>query len=104
MRITANNGTTLNTAYFARRFVYQKADQSAPAGRNLTVRPAAASSSAIDGHERPLAAFLAQLIAKAQDMPVSRERRRADPVESANAYRAAAGLGRTSNKKSLRVV
>jgi hypothetical protein len=104
MRITANNGAMLGTAYFARRFVYQKADQSAPAGRNLTVRPSAASLPGIDTRERPLAAFLAQLIAKVQDMPVSRERRRADPAESANAYRAAAELGRTSNKKSLRVV
>jgi hypothetical protein len=52
---------------------------------------------------RPLAAFLAQLIARAQDLPVSRERRRADLTEGASVYRAAA-LGRAHESKTIRVI
>jgi hypothetical protein len=52
---------------------------------------------------RPLAAFLAQLIAKAQDLPASRERRRVDPAEGARAYRAT-GLARSKESKTVRVI
>lgn len=103
MRITANTGTGLNTAYFTRRPVYQKAEVIPAVSRSLVARPLTPSSS-VPVHERPQAAFLAQLIAKAQDMPVSRERRRADAADSAGAYRAAAELDRDFKKKSLRVV
>ena len=42
---------------------------------------------------RPVTAFLAQLIASAEDMPSSRLRRRADPGASVDAYRAVSRLG-----------
>jgi hypothetical protein len=105
MRVTANSETALNTAFLARRSIYQKADEAPSGGTSLTVRPVtAASSPEAATTARPLAAFLAQLIAKAQDLPVSRERRRADPAEGARVYRAAAGLGRPNESKNVRVV
>ena len=48
--------------------------------------------------------LLAQLIAKAQDLPVSRERRRVDPAEGARVYRAAAGLHRPNENQYVRVI
>ncbi len=105
MRVTANSGTALNTAFLARRPVYQKADATPFGSTSLTVRPVAAvpsSEAAMPG--RPLAAFLAQLIAKAQDLPVSRERRRADPAEGARVYRDAAELRRPNENKNVRLV
>lgn len=105
MRVTANSGTALNTAFLARRPIDQKADEAPSGSKSLTIRPVTAvSSPAAAMPARPLAAFLAQLIAKAQDLPVSRERRRADPAEGARIYRAAADLGRTSERKNLRVI
>ena len=105
MRVTANSGTALNTAFLARRSVYQKADEAPDGSTSLTVRPVTAASSAKAATTaRPLAAFLAQLIAKAQDLPASREWRRADPAEGARIYRAAAGLGRLNESKNIRVV
>jgi hypothetical protein len=105
MRIKANSGTALDSAFLARRSVYQKADEVISASTSLTVRPVtAAPSSEAAPSARPLAALLAQLIAKAQDLPVSRERRRADPAEGARVYRAAADLGRSSKGKSVRVI
>jgi hypothetical protein len=90
MRITANSGTALNTAFLARRPFDQKADEAPAGGKHLILRAVAATPSpAAALPARPLAAFLAQLIAKAQDLPVSRERRRADPAEGARVYRAA---------------
>jgi hypothetical protein len=105
MRIKASNGTALDTAFLARRFVYLKADAAPAQSTSLTVRPvtAAPSDEAVTS-ARPLAALLAQLIAKAQDLPVSRERRRADPAEVAGSYRAAAGLGRPHEHKYVRVI
>jgi hypothetical protein len=105
MRITANSRTAFDTAFRARRSVYQKADTAPSAGSSLTVRPVTATSSPEAATSaRPLAAFLAQLIAKAQDLPVSRERRRADPAEGASVYRAVAGLGRPDQSKNIRVI
>ena len=105
MRVTANSGTALNTALFARRPVYKKTDEPPAASTSLIVRPVAAvSAPATAMSARPLAAFLAQLIAKAQDLPVSRVRRRADPAEGASVYRAVAGLARQNESKKVRVV
>jgi hypothetical protein len=105
MRVTANNGTAFSTAFFARQSVYQKTGQAPSTGRHLILHPvtALASPKALNP-ARPLASLLAQLIAKAEDMPVSRERRRADPAEAARAYRAIASLGRPNQSKSLRLV
>jgi hypothetical protein len=41
---------------------------------------------------RPLSALVAQLVAGAENLPVARARRRADPAESAAIYRAVASL------------
>lgn len=105
MRVTAHSGTSLNTALPERRRIYQKADETPSASKNLIVRPVTAVSSpeaAMPAH--PLAAFLAQLIAKAQDLPATRVRRRADPAEGARVYRAVAGLARSKESKKLRLV
>jgi hypothetical protein len=105
MRITANSGTAFNTAFLARRPVYQEADEAPSGSTSLTVRPVTETSSPEAAMPaRPLAAFLAQLIAKAQDLPVSRERRRADPAEGASVYRAVASLGRPDQSKNIRVI
>ncbi len=105
MRITANSGTALDTAFLARRPVYQKADAAPAQSTSLTVRPVTAvPSSDVTMPARPLAALLAQLIAKAQDLPVSRERRRADLAEGARVYQAASGLGRPNEHKYVRVI
>lgn len=105
MRITASSGTALNTVFLARRPIDQKADEAPSGNKSLIVRPVTAvASSEAAMPARPLAALLAQLIAKAQDLPASRERRRADPAEGARVYRAAAGLGRRNEGKSVRVV
>ena len=105
MRVTANSGTALNTALLARRPVYQKADATPSGSTSLTVRPVVAVASPEAAMPaRPLAAFLAQLIAKAQDLPVSRERRRADPAEGASVYRAVAGLSRPNESKKICVI
>lgn len=44
------------------------------------------------GSNRPSASFLAQLIAVAQQAPQTRVRRRAEPAEAIDTYRAASGL------------
>jgi hypothetical protein len=105
MRVTAQSGTSLNTAFPERRRIYQKADETPSASKNLIVRPVTAVSSPEAAMPaRPLAAFLAQLIAKAQDLPATRVRRRADPVDAARVYRAVAGLARSKESKKLRLV
>ena len=105
MRIAGHYGTGLDRAACARRPVYQDTEPTPAESRSLIVHPAAAASSpSIAMPARSHAALLAQLIAKAQDLPVSRERRRADPLESANIYRAIAGVDRVNEKKSLRLI
>jgi len=105
MRVTANSGTGLNTAFLARRPFNQPAEAAPSGGKSLIVRPVPpASSPEAAMPARPLAAFLAQLIAKAQDLPASRERRRADPAEGARLYRTVAGLGRPNESKNRRVI
>jgi hypothetical protein len=105
MRVTANSGTGLSTAFLARRPFSQQAEAAPSASKNLIVRPVSpASSPEAAMPARPLAAFLAQLIAKAQDLPASRERRRADAAEGARLYRTVAGLGRPNEGKNLRVI
>jgi hypothetical protein len=105
MRVTANSGTSLNAAFPERRPIYQKTDETPSASKNLTVRPVTAVYSPEAAMPvRPLAAFLAQLIAKVQDLPATRVRRRADPAEGARLYRAVAGLARSKESKKVRVV
>ena len=105
MRVTGNSKTSLNAAFPERRRIYQKTDETPPAGKSLIVRPVIAPSSPEAAMSaRPLAAFLAQLIAKTQDLPATRVRRRADPADVAGIYRAVAGLTRSKESKKLRVV
>ena len=103
MRVTGNSKTSLNAAFPDRRRIYQKTDETPSASKSLIVRPVTAPSSP-EALARPLAAFLAQLIAKAQDLPATRVKRRADPADAASIYRAVAGLGRSKESKKLRVV
>jgi hypothetical protein len=88
------------TAFPTRQTVYQKTDQAPSEGKSLIVRPTPDGTASA----RPHAAFLAQLIAKTEDMPVSRTRRRADPAEGAQAYRAIANLSRPNESRKLRVI
>jgi len=104
MRITAYSSAAFSTAFPVRASVYQKADQS-PSGKDLIVRrEPAVPTPAASPSTRPFAPFLAQLMAKTADMPVSRLRRRADPAEAAKAYRAGAALARARAGKRLGVV
>ena len=105
MRVTANSGTGLSADFLARQPFDQQAEAAPSGSKSLIVRPVpTASSPEAAMPARPLAAFLAQLIAKAQDLPASRERRRADPAEGARLYRAVAGLARSNEGKNLRVI
>ncbi len=105
MWVTADSGTGLGADFLARRPLDQRAEAAPSGSKSLIVRPVpAASSPEAAMPARPLAAFLAQLIAKAQDLPASRERRRADPAEGARLYRAVAGLARPNEGKNRRVV
>lgn len=51
---------------------------------------------------RTLATFVTQLIAKSQDAPHLRERRRADPAEAADAYRKMMNIGGVPNRYKAR--
>ncbi len=104
MRVTANSGTGLSADFLARQPFDQQAEAAPSGSKSLIVPVPAASSPEAAMPARPLAAFLAQLIAKAQDLPASRERRRADPAEGARLYRAVAGLARPNEGKNQRVV
>jgi hypothetical protein len=65
-----------------------------------------ASSVPQDGYQprpaRTLATFVTQLIAKSQDAPHLRERRRADPAEAADAYRKMMNLSGVPNRYKAR--
>lgn len=64
--------------------------ESAPASRALVVVAQASPRAVEGGHcNRPDAPFLAQLIATKQDLPQTRERRRAEPSDAIAAYMAA---------------
>lgn len=64
----------------------------APSGRALVVTaPAPTGNRPFARGERPSAAFLAHLIATAQNAPQTRERRRAMPAEAVAGYATAAG-------------
>jgi hypothetical protein len=101
MRITASERPMLGSALRARQSVYQKSITAPVEKRPGLPVPAAPRPLA---STRPEVAFLAQLIAKAEDMPVSRVKRRADPAEGAAAYRLMAGLARRDESRSVRVV
>ena len=71
----------------------QPNDAGAPAAESralVAVTPVAASSEPRTSHR--LAAFLAHLIATKEQLPQTRERRRAEPAEALAVYRAAAAL------------
>jgi hypothetical protein len=101
MRLTGYGRAAFGTDFTRRQIVYQMSEPALPQGTSLIVRPA--PPPAPDG-ARPQVPFLAQLLAKAENMPASRARRRADPAESARAYGTAADLARTQRGKSLRLV
>jgi len=60
----------------------------------IPLEPAAASEHATGTERRPLAVFLAHLIATQTGAPQTRTRRRTEPGEAASAYAAAKALGR----------
>ena len=104
MQIGSNPGTAHNPAFFARRSVYQEADAVPSTCTSLAVNSPAAARLSAAATGRPDASLLAQLIAKAQDLPVSRVRCRIDPLEGTNAYRAAAKLGRAPEGGNLGLI
>jgi hypothetical protein len=53
---------------------------------------------------RPQAGFLAQLIATADKLPQTRERRRADPAEAIAAYGAATAARRPTGRRLARLI
>jgi hypothetical protein len=53
---------------------------------------------------RSVAALVAQLVAHVEDMPVTREHRRAEPATGNNAYRAIANLGSDTEPHTARVI
>ncbi|HLH98222.1 MAG TPA: hypothetical protein VKW08_24200 [Xanthobacteraceae bacterium] len=61
-----------------------------PAGRALSRLAAQPTASPDPASPRPAAAFLAQLIATAQQAPQTRRKRRAEPAEVSSLYAAAA--------------
>ena len=75
----------------------------APTGESralVALAPAVAASAPATSHRQ--AAFLAHLIAAKDQLPQTRERRRAEPVEAITAYRASAKLtGRNAGAPSL---
>ena len=83
-----NSGTTRPAGLSA-----QASDASAPAAESralVAVTPVAAGSEPRANHR--LATFLAHLIATKEQLPQTRERRRAEPAEALAVYRAAAAL------------
>ena len=67
--------------------------ETAPAGESralVALTPAAAAHQPSESHRQ--AAFLAHLIATKDQLPQTRERRRAEPAEAIAAYRAGAAL------------
>lgn len=102
MRVTAYSGSAFSADLRPRQRIYQKSEPS-PESRSLVVQPAPrtpVSGSAPTG--RPSASFLAQLIAKAENMPETRLKRRIDPAEGASVYRAA--MGGAPAQRSLRTI
>ncbi len=61
-----------------------------PVGRAIACLPSAPAASTDPIRQRPSAAFLAQLIATAQQAPQTRQRRRAEPQEANAVYAAVA--------------
>jgi hypothetical protein len=104
MRVTAYSGTAFNADLPTRQTVYQAREQGDAERRSLIVQPAARISAHEPVHSaRPLASFLAQLIAKAEAMPETRQKRRIDPAEGASLYRAAM-RGATAAPRRLREI
>jgi hypothetical protein len=104
MRLTGYSRAAFGTDFTRRQIVYQMSEPALPQSTSLIVRPARPAPLPAPDGARPEVPFLAQLLAKAENMPASRTRRRADPTEGARAYGAAADLGRPRRGKSLRLV
>jgi hypothetical protein len=102
MRVTAYGGTAFSADLPPRERVYQAPKEAAAESRSLVVQPAPPLST-VEQTGRPLVAFLAQLMAKAEDMPETRMKRRIDPADGASIYRAAMDGG-PGAPRSLRVV
>lgn len=91
VRIGASGKTALGPAFRSRTVASVKqSDEHEPAqtGTNLVLAEARKALRQ-DQHpsNRPLAAFLTQLIAKAQDVPSTRTKCRIDPAEGTRIYR-----------------
>lgn len=100
MRIDNNRGISLAGSF--RRESRSLAERT-PTGKDLVpLAPAASQAGEQSRPARTLAAFVAQLIAKSQDAPHLRERRRADPAEAAEAYRKMLNLGGVPNRHKAR--
>jgi len=81
-----------------------RADHAAPAGTALVPVSRPDNGETGGGYRQPriLSAFVAQLIAKSQDVPHLRERRRAGPAEAANTYGKMMNLGGVPERHKAR--
>lgn len=94
MQIAASQSTGLDLGRRHNALLAPKpADELLRAALPAVVPGQARNNAPVATRNRPVPAFLAQLIAGAEDMPNSRVRRRADPGASVDAYRAVSGLG-----------
>jgi hypothetical protein len=105
MRISASLGTGIDPARREPTFVPESAV--APARTTLpAVVPAADRNDdcAPSKQGRPVTALLAQLVAAAEDLPATRMRRRADPGQSTELYRAVSGLGPAAVRHTVKMI
>lgn len=111
MRIGSHRGVTIAGSFRARtgheqpaetRPTRQAATKTATGTDLVPLAAAAPPESHAFRQPRTLAAFTAQLIARAQDAPHLRERRRADPAEAAGAYRKMLRIGGVPKRYKMR--
>jgi hypothetical protein len=105
LRISASLGTGIDPARREPTFVPEKAV--GPARTTLpAVVPAAGRNDdcAPSKQGRPVTALLAQLVAGAEDLPVTRLRRRADPGRSTELYRAVSSLGPAAVRHTIKMI
>ncbi|MEX2129133.1 MAG: hypothetical protein WD871_12955 [Xanthobacteraceae bacterium] len=105
MRISASFGTGVDPTRRDTVLVPKKAEEPLRASLPAVVpAPDRPSDIAAPKHVRPVAALLAQLVAGAEDLPATRIRRRADPGQSAQLYRAIDRLGPAAPHHAVKMV
>jgi hypothetical protein len=99
MRIGDGHGISVS-----RQFKHERPDEPAKTAGTALVPLDSANRHEGTRYRQPrtLATFVTQLIAKSQDAPHLRERRRADPAEAANAYGKMLNLSGVPNRHKAR--